>query len=410
MVAMKAITKGVRKGALKSILKKKPARATKDEPSSGSGDVPASLWETDPSLAVCLSLAPYDASHPNVVATSSGSTTNESTDAVQITRTLSPALRKWKEDGVWNKDTLSAVPAYLNSLQAKYNIDTSALKSAWANARGDQKKSLATKLCLAKDESDMKATELEFCEEKTTDSTNSQWFSAWQVWQAESLPLCQQTQNARIAAVALLPRRPHANPIRREQGEFEFFYSASKTTAKTSHGHRFDVKAQSKMSGIDDYKSAKKNLKRAIGDQSDDKPTSRKGNNTPKKPQVAIEDLPEEDRKKAEQKKVKDEWIRSANAVLTRIQSLKNKLDQKVAQFSNLDIAKKIQSEVNTGNSTLEKHRAGLNKKLANVSDVQIQKFGSPEFKTLVDGATSACDPIDLILAKAGKAIELAKM
>ncbi len=142
-----------------------------------------------------------------------------------LPRSLPPALVALKVTDDWGKAQYGAVTEYLKSLKDRFGMDTDALIAEYQASRGDKKKELAKSLCLATTTGDLRATEKDYCSDRTTSGSARGWLSGFQVLAHEKIPLCAETRDTVVATLAVLPRRAHSNPLRAHQGEFEYDYT-----------------------------------------------------------------------------------------------------------------------------------------------------------------------------------------
>ena len=131
---MKAMKAGLSKLAMKAM---KAMKATRTKKKVGSGTTSDSLWDADPALAASLALVPLGAPEREQMADGSSGIPD---DGHEIPRHLPPALVELKESGTWNKDTMTAVPNYLQSLQKRFGMDVQHIIDEYKAGKHDKKK------------------------------------------------------------------------------------------------------------------------------------------------------------------------------------------------------------------------------------------------------------------------------
>ena len=412
MVSMKAIAKG--RFVMKSMKVIKTSRVKvssshKKRPASAPATVSDSLWEQNPNLAASLALVPLN--------DPSRSTSQQVTSAPvepskPIPRSLPPALVALKVTDDWGKAQYGAVTEYLKSLKDRFGMDTDALIAEYQASRGDKKKELAKSLCLATTTGDLRATEKDYCSDRTTSGSARGWLSGFQVLAHEKIPLCAETRDTVVATLAVLPRRAHSNPLRAHQGEFEYDYT-KQLMAKTERieESKVIVKNDAKLKNAEDFEQAKANLKRASV-RNDDAPHGKKTppsmKVTPKSKDIA-KMTPKE--KAAHQAKIdKVSWNKSARQSVSKLGKEMDSLEQTQHLFTD-EVPRKVKDATGKAVSKIQSLKDELNKKLA--KDEPAGVYQSKDYvKTKNDALTyiETFNEPQSVLKKAKQAVQLAAL
>ncbi len=405
---MKAMKAGLSKLAMKAM---KAMKATPTKKKVGSGTTSDSLWDADPALAASLALVPLGAPERQKMAEGSSGIPD---DCHEIPRRLPPALVELKESGTWNKDTMTAVPNYLQSLQKRFGMDVQHIIDEYKAGKHDKKKAIARSLALAKTNSDLKAVETTYCGDRVVKGTLTGWASAFEVWDLEKIPMVESTQAVRVATLAVLERKPHPNPLRARLGEFVFQVSKEMLQKNESIREQgAEVKNTAKLKDEKDYDAARGNMKRAalqagLG-------VSPEAAAPKKKPKVSkpidLTKMSKAEKEAHEAKQVRIKWIRDANTQLGRLNSHEALLNQAQNQFKGVDIPKKINQSVGQLVGKIQNMKNKLNAKLADLA-VPDATFGKKEYTVLmkdIEAMTESFNKPDATLKKARQAIDLAK-
>ena len=403
MVAMKAMKVGLTQ-------MKRPAAVAIGAPQVDDLDL---LWDTDPTLAASLVLSPIGSADRLAMesggAPKSSASSHEATTT--IARKLPPQMQDFKDNGTWNKTFSGACNDYLVSLRDRFGYDVDSLIDEFKSCRGERKREIASKLILARDGSDLQAIEVESAYDKTESGEVEGWLSAFQVWDMEKLPPHPSTINSRMAALVVLDKRPHKNPVRARLGELEFKYRADQMTKRTKvHKAGTHVQNKRSLADGDEYEMAKKNLRKAIGDEDNAgvkklKP-SQKGLAPPK-------ELTKEEHAAAAEDTMKKEWLKQAKVNVNKLKINELSMDQMRWRMADLDISKLIFKEFEQSHASVKKTISALNELVGLEKNASLKEYQSEKYKKVLKTATTLVEQLEVansIIVKAKKAIDLAEM
>ena len=381
-------------------VKKRPSSAT---------TVSDSLWESDPALAASLALVPLD----NRTGDDAIVDDSRPSDSRAIERHLPPKLAELKSTGAWDKTSSGAVPEYLCSLRDRYGFDVDGLIQAYTEAKPKHKKGLAEKLVLCKTGGDLRCAETDFNEEHTTRETRKGWVSCFRVWAEEAIPITPETQMTRIACLAVLPRKPHTNPIRAKMGEFLFQYErAEMDSTKEIFGRRVETSAITKLKDVDDLKSAKKAQRKAFTDGVSDAVPKKAGEKN-----KMIKDL--DDMSPAEKNKwlafdAKKTWLKDAKSIVGKLSKEQASMHKTRDELdSSSEVPKQMKDEFKTGCDNIDKIKSELNSKVNEDNITAVGKFTSAAYKKMLQSAIDfhqTFTDVDFIHKRAKRAIQLTKV
>ena len=414
MVSVSAMKKGltmkVSKLARKATKAKTATKASMKKPAgSQASDSP---WQSDPSLAASLALVPLDAAERAWPHRASGILNDDE----EIPRGLPPAMLELKNADAWNKDAMTAVPNYLQSLQKRFGLDVENILNQYKAAKSEEKRKIAKSLCLAKTNAQLLAVETTYCADRVTTGTMSGWVSAFEVWDLEKIPLMPETQALRVAALAVLERRPHPNPLRAKLGEFVF--KVNKEMMRRDEAiveESTSIKANARLKDENDYNQATANLKRAGGKAVGD------GEAAPKRPKAKAKPKPiadvskmsKEEKKSYIAQEQKDSWLKETKIQIGKLSHQESLLHQHQQRMKGLEIPKMIVTSVATNVTKCQTFKDKLNEKIGKQETMSVADFSKTDVKKLLEDVktyTASFLDNEWILKKAKAAIGLAKM